>query len=346
MERCFLLLLAVLNFGRLLAGEPATAVATINAGFVTRITVTSGASGLVPELTINGPAGSWSQVEFATNVTGPWATWTNVMVGPEGAVLVDLSPDSSTRFYRSMESRDPVAPIGPAGFVWISPGTFIMGSPANEVGRWGDEVQHEVTLTQGFWMSDHEVTQAEYQAVMGKNPSFFNGWPSFSAVDLNRAVETVTWNEAALYCQKLTERERAAGRITAQQVYRLPTEAEWEYAARAGTTEARHGELDKIAWWLNNSGWEPHRVKQKAANAWGLYDMMGNVWEWCSDWYGGYPKMAVKDPTGPGWGSERVLRGGFWGSRADTARSAVRFRRESDFSDGYLGFRPVLSKVR
>ncbi|MBM3903475.1 MAG: formylglycine-generating enzyme family protein, partial [Verrucomicrobia bacterium] len=149
----------------------------------------------------------------------------------EGVVLVDLTPGSVRRFYRTV--ADP-KPAGPSGFVWIPPGTFVMGSPSSEEGRYADEVQHTVTLTQGFWMSDHEVTQSEYQAVMGNNPSVFKG-------DLNRPVEQVSWDEAVLYCQKLTERERAAGRITAQQAYRLPTEAEWEYAARAGTTGARYG---------------------------------------------------------------------------------------------------------
>ncbi len=111
MKGCLVFLLIVASFGRLLAGESATAIATITAGFVTAITVTSGSSGSVPELTIKGSAGSWSRVESATNVNGPWTTWTNMMVGPEGAVLVDLSPDSSTRFYRSVESRDPAAPL-------------------------------------------------------------------------------------------------------------------------------------------------------------------------------------------------------------------------------------------
>ena len=329
-----------LSIGRALAGETATAVATITAGFVTGITVTSGSSGLVPELTIKGSAGSWSRVESAANVTGPWTTWTNVMVGPEGAVLMDLSLDSSTRFYRSVESRDPVAPIGPAGFVRISPGTFIMGSPAYEEGRWDDEVQHTVTLTQGFWLSDHEVTQSEYQAVMGSNPSFFKE-------DLNRPAEFVSWDDAVEYCKKLTEREHALLRITAQQVYRLPTEAEWEYAARAGTTGARYGELNAIAWWHDNSyvSWsykETRPVKQKAPNAWGLYDMMGSVWEWCSDWYGKYPTGSVTDPKGPRSGSDRVIRGGSWNRGPRNVRSAVRGAGYPGYRDVTLGFRPVL----
>ncbi len=219
--------------------------------------------------------------------------------------------------------------------------------------RGSDEVQHTVTLTQGFWLSDHEVTQGEYQTVMGNNPSYFTG-------DLNRPVEVVSWNDAVSYCQKLTERERAAGRITAQQAYRLPTEAEWEYAARAGTTGARYTvygydvaqSLDYIAWWNGNSrtdGWfshQTHPVKQKAANVWGLYDMLGNVFEWCSDWYGDYPSWSVTDPAGPGSGSYRVVRGGSWHNDAKRVRSAFRDGNVPGDRGRNLGFRPALSSVR
>jgi len=231
-------------------------------------------------------------------------------------------------------------PVNPSGFVWIAPGTFVMGSPVSEADRYSDEVQHTVTLTQGFWLSDHETTQAEYEAVMGSNPSTWKGE--------SLPVEMVSWNDAVAYCKKLTELERAAGRITTQQAYRLPTEAEWEYAARAGTTGARYGDLDAIAWHAGNSGSQTHPVKQKTANAWGLYDMMGNVWEWCSDWHGDYPSGSVTDPIG--WGSggyQRVRRGGGWYSFARNARSAVRYWNVPDaFRSNDLGFRPALSTVR
>jgi len=394
MKGCSVLLLAVFTFGRLLAGERATAVATITAGFVTGITVTSGGSGYtseplvtfsggggsgasgkailsedkvalilvltagskyttaptvvveaplkplvvrlrwVPELTVEGPAGSQARVESAAGLTGPWTTWTNVTVGAEGAVLVDLSPGSATRFYRSVTSQSSVTGQS-SGFVWIVPGTFVMGSPLSEAGRDSDEAQHSVSLPQGFWLSDHETTQAEYEAVMGNNPSNWRG--------LNLPVEQVSWDDAVAYCKKLTQRERAAGRITAQQAYRLPTEAEWEYAARAGTTGARYGELDAIAWHGGNSGDQTHPVKQKAANAWGLYDMMGNVWEWCSDWYEESPSGSV---TAPIAGSNRVDRGGSWYFGARFVRSADRGRFIPGFRFNDLGFRPVLSSVR
>ena len=230
-------------------------------------------------------------------------------------------------------------PAGLSGFVWISPGTFVMGSPPSEPERRLDEILHTVTLTQGFWLSDHEVTQGEYQAVMGSNPSKFTG-------DLNRPVEQVSWNDAVLYCQKLTERERAAGRITGQQAYRLPAEAEWEYAARAGTTEPRHGVLGVIAWHAGNSGSQTQPVRQKAANSWGLYDMMGNVWEWCSDWYADYPIGSATDPTGPDTGSFRLVRGGGWNRLDRTARSASRSRNEPETRADAIGFRPVHSSVR
>ena len=384
-----------LSIGRALAGEPATAVATITAGFVSGITVTSGGSGytfeplvslsggggsgasgkaildgdkvalilvltagtgystaptvvvdappkplsvkleMVPKLTVEGPAGSYARVESAASLNGPWTTWTNLIVGAEGTVLVDLSPGSAARFYRAVAEQ---RPVGPNGFVWIVPWTFVMGSPLSEADRGGDEVLHTVTLTQGFWMSDHETTQAEYQLVMGSNPSFRKGE--------SLPVETVSWNDAVSYCHNLTWLERAAGRITAQMEYRLPTEAEWEYAVRAGTTGARYGELDAIAWHGGNSGNQTHPVKQKAANAWGLYDMMGNVWEWCSDWYGDYPTGSVTDSTGSSSGVLRVHRGGGWYYDARSARSAFRDRLVSGYRRSNLGFRPVLSSVR
>jgi len=226
----------------------------------------------------------------------------------------------------------------PQGFVLIQPGTFVMGSPVSEANRAGDEVQHTVTLTQSFWMSDHETTQEEYQLVMGSNPSRFKGE--------KLPVESVSWDEAVQYCQKLTVRERAVGRITALQAYRLPTESEWEYAARAGTTGERYGEVDAIAWYTGNS-FETQVVKGKQANAWGLYDMMGNVFEWCGDWYGGYPTGSVIDPTGPSSESLRVYRGGGWlDGDAGLLRSAFRGSSGPAGRGNDWGFRPVLSPVR
>jgi formylglycine-generating enzyme required for sulfatase activity len=289
----------------------------------------------VPAIEVSGPQRQNSRMEVGDAILGPWREWTNGLPDPTGTVLADLTPGAVNRFYRAV--AEPKASV-PDGFVWIPPGTFVMGSPGGEEGRLDSEVQHTVVFTLGFWISDHETTQAEYLAVMGVNPSSFKG--------MDRPVEQVTWDDAVLYCEKLTQRERLAGRITEQQAYRLPTESEWEYAARARTTGARHGELDAIGWWRGNS-FDPTRpVKQKQANAWGLYDMIGNVWEWCGDWYGDYPTGSVTNPTGPGSGSKRVIRGGSWSSYTRSARSGERYGQFPGFRDSDMGFRPVLGAVR
>ena len=154
---------------------------------------------------------------------------------------------------------------------------------------------------------------------------------------LKKPVEQVSWNEAVKYCQKLTERESAARRITAQQAYRLQTEAEWEYAARAGTIGVRHWGLDAVGWYYGNSGNQTHAMKLKAATAWGLYDMMGNVWEWCSDWGGNYLTGSLTDPTGPSSGSGRMNRGGSWNNEARNVRSANRNRNDQGNRNNNLG---------
>lgn len=377
------------------AAETATAVATVSAGSVTGITITSGGSGytrepsvtfsggggsgatatavlqgdrvslivvqtggagystapaviiepprqsldlrldLVPKLTVTGPPGGLAIVEWAVAVGGPWTVWKTVVVESTGTSLVDVEPAALRRFYRVSTTA---ALTGPTGLVWIAPATFEMGSPLIELDRGLDEIRHSVTLTQGFWISDHEVTQAEYEAVMGSNPSGFQG--------ADRPVEQVSWHDAVEYCRRLTERERSAGRITAGQEYRLPTEAEWEFAARAGTTGERHGELDAIGWHGLNSGLETHPVKSKQPNAWGLHDMIGNVWEWCSDWYGEFSMAAVVDPVGPENGTRRVSRGGGWSSVSVFSRSARRLRDVPVFQSNILGFRIVRVELR
>ncbi|MCX5671055.1 MAG: SUMF1/EgtB/PvdO family nonheme iron enzyme [Planctomycetota bacterium] len=187
--------------------------------------------------------------------------------------------------------------------VLIPAGKFMMGSPDSAQGPIDFEVpQHEVILSKPFYMGVTEVTQAQYQAVMGKNPSEFKG--------ATNPVETVSWNDATEFCKKLSEK--------AGQAVRLPTEAEWEYPCRAGTQTAfSFGDdlsaLGDYAWWDGNSDKTTHPVGQKKPNSWGLYDMHGNVWEWCADWYGEYPKGPVTDPSGPATGyGGRVLRGGAW----------------------------------
>ena len=222
--------------------------------------------------------------------------------------------------------------------VWCPPGQFMMGSPTSEQGRYADEVQHEVVLTRGFFLAETECTQGQWEAVMGGNPSCFKG--------TERPVEQVSWEEAVEYCRKLTAKQHAEGILADGWEWRLPTEAEWEYSARAGTIGARYGKLETIAWYNKNSEGQTHPVSQKTANAWGLYDMIGNVWEWCSDRYGEYPTGSVTDPTGPSSGSRRVSRGGCWISGAGLARSAIRCRDDPGGRNNDLGFRPALSSVR
>jgi formylglycine-generating enzyme required for sulfatase activity len=222
--------------------------------------------------------------------------------------------------------------------VFLLPGSFVMGSPKDEADRGLDEVQHQVTLTRPFALAQTPCTQAQWELVMGGNPSTFKG--------SDRPVEQVSWNEAVQYCQKLTAKQRAEGILPDGWEWRLPTEAEWEYAARAGTTSPRYGKLDAIGWHGGNSGRETHPVKQRAANAWDLHDMIGNVLEWCSDWHGDYSTGSVTDPTGPSSGSLRVNRGGSWYDDARDARSANRGRYVPGFRNFLLGFRPALSSVR
>ncbi len=226
-----------------------------------------------------------------------------------------------------------------------------MGSPSTEQDRNPDEgLQTQVTISQGFWMSKYETTQEEYKAIMKSNPSSFTG-------DSKRPVETVSWEDASNYCAKLTACERVAGRLPSGYAYRLPTEAEWEYACRAGTTTATAYEdtLGSTQATFNGRD-DPYggaakgpylktttKVGSYAPNAWGLYDMHGNVWEWCLDWYGTYPGGSVTDPRGPTTGSYRVDRGGSWINIGRLCRAAVRGGFWPDFRCGYIGFRPVLA---
>jgi formylglycine-generating enzyme required for sulfatase activity len=266
--------------------------------------------------------------------------------------------DSPRRVYRAVKVTKPVVQTIP-NLVWMAPGTFVMGSPEGERSRLENEgPQTRVTLTKGFWLGKYEVTVGEYLAVIMRNACVDPENPG----DLERPVGCVSWEDAVAYCQKLTEQERAAGRIGTNAVYRLPREAEWEYACRAGTTtrysfgdalgcddECGYCALfDSHMWWCGNGG--PGRVGQKLANPWGLYDMHGNVMEWCQDWLDAYPGGAVVDPQGPTTGADRVRRGGFWdcwsvwNGHAWDCRSANRGSgRGPDDRCDLIGFRVVLA---
>lgn len=226
-------------------------------------------------------------------------------------------------------------------FVYIKPGSFMMGSPSNEPGRHDDETQHNVTLTKGFYMQTTEVTQSQWKAVMKNNPSHFPGW--FKSCN-DCPVEKVSWNYVQEFIRKLNQKEGS-------NKYRLPTEAQWEYACRAGSTSAfANGEiselfcgydssLDSMGWYCGNANNKTHPVARKQSNSWGLYDMHGNVFEWCQDWEGSYPSGSVTDPPGPSSGSCRVFRGGCWDCNANNCCSAVRCSVTPDSRFKVIGFR-------
>jgi formylglycine-generating enzyme required for sulfatase activity len=215
-------------------------------------------------------------------------------------------------------------------FVLLAAGTFLMGSSESEAGGMGQETQHQVTLTQPYFLQTTEVTQAQWQAIMGSNPSYRKAE--------QRPVEQVSWTDIQTFIQLLNQRGEG--------LYRLPTEAEWEYAARAGTTTPWFcGDswacLPEVAWFSGNAEGQTHPVAQKQANAWGLYDMHGNVWEWVQDWYDGYPNQAVINPQGPSSGAHRVFRGGGCYNHGGGIRSAIRGNDSPGIRYDYLGFRLV-----
>ena len=208
--------------------------------------------------------------------------------------------------------------------VLIPAGKFKMGSPKKEKDRSDDETQHEVTLTKPFYMGKYEVTQEQWFEIMGENPSREKG--------RKLPVKNVSWNECHFFIRKLNEKTNGG--------YRLPTEAEWEFACRAGTTTA-YSYGDKLTKSdANILGSSIKTVGSYKPNAFGLYDMHGNVWEWCEDWYGDYPAGAVIDPKGPATGVHRVLRGGFFFFNVSLARSSLRIIYSPSYRDfSYLGFR-------
>ncbi len=217
-------------------------------------------------------------------------------------------------------------------FVKIPAGSFMMGSPKDEEGRYGGEgPRHTVTISKPFYLGICEVTQEQYAAVMGRNPSRFKG--------AERPVEGVSWNDAVGFCEVLSKK-------TGHEV-RLPTEAEWEYACRAGTTTRfsfgdDSDDLGVYAWYCSNSDEETHPVGQKKPNPWGLHDMHGNVWEWCEDWYENYADEEAKDPAGPSSGKYRVRRGGSWYNLPRHCRSARRSGDDPGRRFHFHGFRVVV----
>jgi formylglycine-generating enzyme required for sulfatase activity len=211
-----------------------------------------------------------------------------------------------------------------------------MGSPDNEEGRWDDEGPRcQVTLTEGFWLADTPCTQALWEEVMGQNPSRFKA--------PRHPVEQVSWEDVQVFLRRLEERIPIAGA-------QLPTEAQWEFACRAGTETSTYAptmELGEIAWYLENSGGSAQDVGLKKPNGWGLYDILGNVWEWCGDWFSSYDGSTKHDPTGPLKGSFRVIRGGSWLNVAGDVRAASRYWNAPGVrNDVDLGFRFSLGRPR
>lgn len=235
--------------------------------------------------------------------------------------------------------------------VRIEPGKFTMGSPETQPGRQEREHAHEVEITRAFYLGMYEVTQAEYRAVLIANPSHFGHQERRESLTAGQRfdrhpVDSVTWHDAVRFCEELSNRdaEQKAGRR-----YRLPTEAEWEYACRAGGTGIwAWGDERKL---LPEFAWSRHRgselttqpVGQKRANAWGLHDMHGNVWEWCSDWYAEDLRGTDRqDPRGPDGGQSKVIRGGAYQSIPAHTRSATRFHDPPTIGDQDVGLRVVL----
>jgi formylglycine-generating enzyme required for sulfatase activity/Leucine-rich repeat (LRR) protein len=294
------------------------------------------------QFAITGPPGNYT-VLGSFDLEG-WSPLMTVANRVGAVVFTDGTAHLSTnKFYRALLQG------APTNMVFVAPNTFTMGSPTTEQDRDNNEgPQTTVTLTRGFWIGKYEVTQGEYLSLMNTNPSFFPGDPS-------RPVSSVSWPDATNYCAKLTERELAAGRISGGSRFRMPTEAEWECAARAGTTtrfsygdDPNYMSLTNYAWLWSVPGMEltVYPVGQKLPNPWGLYDIYGNVWEWCEDWLGPLPGGTVTDPTGPDSNpiGLKVVRGGGYDFGPSDCRSARRFFFPSHplLTDTDIGFRVVL----
>ena len=302
-------------------GVPATNVVAVNSTTVTAVT----------------PAGSVGAA--SVEVTGAKGTATAsgaftyvLIVVPSWATLLELSPDPAVVTDANLR-----AAIVASGFAWrvrdtssniemllVPQGTFMVGcSPGDGQCNSNETPTHQVTLTQAFYMGKTEVTQAQWLAKIGSNPSYFQ--PPIYTLDTNRPVETVSWTNCNFFCTQVG--------------LRLPTEAEWEYACRAGTTTPRYGELNEIAWNFGNAGGTTHAVATKLPNALGFYDTLGNVYEWCQDWYGPYSSGSVTNPTGPSIGSYRLIRDCGMNTDRTNCRASFRNQSQPDSSGGNVGFR-------
>lgn len=324
----------------------------------TRPTLTIGMTNGLPRLTITNGTGKLHLLECADSLSGSgWRVLTSYLPASSAWAWVDTTAAGThARHYRVELTNSPT----PDSLVWIPRGDFTMGSPDTERERSADETQHTVTLSSGFFIGKYLVTQTNYLAVTSNNPSYFNGENGDQdyGIDLNRPVELVTWSDATNYCGLLNQQEQAAGRLPSGWAYRLPTEAEWEYACRAGTTTTYYSgndvaSLKKVAWCQEKDAVADapsHPVGQLQPNAFGLYDMHGNVYEWCQDWFdaGFYANSPKADPVNrkeanstASKGPEPVLRGGSAGSPPGKARAAYR-NHYSPIGKHTIGFRIVV----
>jgi formylglycine-generating enzyme required for sulfatase activity len=313
-----------------------------------------------PTLAVTGPVGTIYSIQtaLALSPAGPWTDRALLQLHTGDNLWTDPAAPMAQQFYRAIS----LPPPADTNLVFIAPGTFLMGSPTNEALRNPDEGQHPVTLSSGFWIAKYLVTQQDYLAVVGRNPSFFS--PAYGYTeDLSRPVEQVSWMDATNYCALRTQLDRAAGLIPANAHYRLPTEAEWEYACRAGSATAfylgntlRSGQANFDGQWEYDAAlggiynplgallFATTPVGRYAPNSWHLFDMIGNVAEWCQDRYGAYPTNSVTDPAGATSGSTRVLRGGSCYSLAVGCRSAQRLASAPAVASRRdFGFRVVLT---
>ena len=307
---------------------------------------------MVPELTMTGTPGGTNIVQYVDLLKSDsnWIPLTNIVMTSTSQVFYDASaPATQKRFYRVI-SQGPIdtnVPAGtPEGMVWIPAGNFTMGSLDSDPDRQDNEMPaFSVVQSFGFWMGKYEVTQKLFSSVVGSNPSFFQS-------DETLPVDNVTWYDATNYCYLLNQSEKSAGRLPTGYAYRLPTEAEWEYASRAGSanrfefgSDLTYSIVGQYGWTLENSDNATHPVGLKKANTYGVYDMHGNVYEWCSDWFGTYVAGDKINPTGPIGGVDKVYRGGSWGDAASMSRCAARGGLDPSARLNSFGFRVVLAPV-